>query len=677
MPEPITQANRLMQLTTPAGEDVLLIYSFTGYEAISRPFRYVLELVADRDNRKDTQVHPHQLIGQMFTLQIKLDSPGTYSPLGPKLITGYCESFSTGMIDDEFAHYTAVLVPWFSLLNLNSTVRFFQKKTVPEIVAAVISDAGYSSALQDETTKEYTSWDYCTQYRETDFAFISRILEAEGIYYYFAHDDQLGQKLVIADAPSCYKDLPEQSSFDYSPVTGLQQLQDTIRVWSSEERIHTGKWSLRDYHHQMTTNSLEGTEPSTEVASTGTNFAMYDFPGEHSKKFNEPDERTSDVKPEGQKLAKVKMLAEEAARLECSGTSRCRGFITGYKITVQGGNAAGSYLLTEVVHDGHQQPAYRDRDEVPDAYTNTFKCIAAQTTFVPHQMTPKPRVYGLQTALVATDSSGEEIWPDKFGRVKVIFPWDRSGTNTAWLRVAQPWAGNMWGQQWLPRVGDEVVVSFLEGDPDQPIVIGSVYNATNMPIFSLPDNKTQSGIQTHSSKGGGSSDYNMLRFEDKQGSEEIFVQAQKDWNSVIKHDETRKVGNDRTTTIHVNETRTVETGDDTITVQKKNRTITVAQNISETSQQGNISVTAQTGNISTTANQGNISTQADMGNISTTASMGNISTTANLGSITIQASVASVTISGLEGVTISCGASSISMTPASISISAPMVLINS
>lgn len=663
MHEPITQADRLMQLSTPAGDDVLLIYSFTGYEAVSRPFRYVLELMADVQAGNPAKVHPHTLVGQMFTLKIKLEGSDN-----PKVITGYCESFSTGKVDDEFAYYTAVLVPWFSFLNLNSNVRFFQNKTVPQIVAQVISDAGYSSAFQDNTTKTYTVWDYCTQYREADFSFINRILEAEGIYYYFAPDEQQGHKLVIADATSCYTALPNQSSFAYSPVTGIQELQDTIRVWSSEERIHTGKWSLRDYHHEMPSNHLESLEPSTDVASTGKQFAMYDSPGEYAKKFNEPAKRISDVKPEGDKLAKVKMLVEETTRVECSGVSRCRAFTTGFKITVTGGAAAGNYLLSEVHHQGHQQPAYRERDEVPDAYSNTFKCVDAGVTYVPRQITPKPLVYGLLTALVATDSSGEEIWPDKYGRVKVIFPWDRDEKNACWLRVVQPWAGNQWGHQWLPRVGDEVAVSFLEGDPDHPVVVGSLYNATNMPIFTLPDNKTQSGLKTHSSKGGGSSDYNMLRFEDKQGSEEIYIQAQKDWNSLIKHDETRTVKNDRTTTIHVNDTRTVETGDDKITVQKGNRTITVAQNISETSQQGNISVTA---------NQGNISTQADMGNISTTASLGNITTTADVGSITIKASVASVTISGLEGVTITCGASSISMTPASISISAPMVLINS
>lgn len=672
MPETITQANRLLQLSTPAGDNVLLIYSFTGYEAISRPFRYVLELVADVLNDMPSKVTPHQLVGQMFTLNVVLDGSDE-----PKVITGYCESFSTGAVDEEFAHYTAVLVPWFSFLNLNSNSRFFQNKTVPDIVTEVITDAGYSSAFQNNTTKTYTAWDYCTQYRETDFAFINRILEAEGIYYYFAPDEQQGHKLVIADAPSCYQDLPNISSFAYSPVTGVKDLLDTIRVWVSEERIHTGKWTLRDYHHEMPTNNLENSEPSTDVAAAGKSFSMYDFPGEYSKKFNEPSSRTANVKPEGETLSKVKMLAEEAARIEFSGVSKCRAFITGYKITVTGGAAAGSYLLTEVVHEGHQQPAYRNRDEVPDAYSNTFKCIDAGVPYVPRQITPKPLIYGLQTALVATDSSGEEIWPDKYGRVKVIFPWDRDAKNACWLRVVQPWAGKSWGQQWLPRVGDEVAVSFLEGDPDQPIVVGSVYNSDNMPIFTLPDNKTQSGLQTHSSKGGGSSDYNMLRFEDKNGSEEIYLQAQKDWNSLVK--------NNRTRTIHVNDTRTVETGDDKLTVQQGNRTTTIHVNDSRTLETGDDTISVQTGkrsitvsqDISETSQQGNISTTASMGNISTTASMGNISETADLGNITIEASVGSIKISGLSGVTITCGASSIEMTPASISISAPMVLINS
>jgi type VI secretion system secreted protein VgrG len=332
------------------------------------------------------------------------------------------------------------------------------------------------------------------------------------------------------------------------------------------------------------------------------------------------------------------------------------------------------------------------------AYANSFTAIPAAVPFVPPRVTRRSIVHGLQTAFVIDESpSGntEEIWPDKYGRVRVRFHWDREATSACWLRVVQPWAGKAWGQQWIPRVGDEVAVTFLEGDPDCPVVMGGIYNAANMPIFTLPANKTQSGILTNSSRGGSSSNYNMLRFEDLMGKEEIYVQAEKDWNSLIKNNETRTIKNNRTSTIHVDESRTVETGNDTIAVQQGKRTITVNKDISTTSDTGNISTTASVGNISTTASQGNISTTASEGNISTTASLGNISTTANMGNIstsaslgdisttasvgniTIEASVASVTISGLEGVTISCGASSISLTPASISISAPMVMINS
>ncbi len=442
-------------------------------------------------------------------------------------------------------------------------------------------------------------------------------------------------------------------------------------MWASEERIHTGKWTLRDYHSEMPANNLQTSEPSTVVADIGKSFEMYDFPGEYAKKFNETSSRLGDVKPEGEKLNKNRMQVEEATRVEFSGGSRARAFTPGYKIKVTGANAAGTYLITEVALQAFQHPAYRNRDEVPDAYSNTFKCIDASLAYTPAQQTAKPIVHGLQSALVVDESSSgnsEEIWPDKFGRVRVRFPWDRAGHYACWVRVVQPWAGKSWGQLWLPRTGDEVAVSFLEGDPDHPVIVGSMYNADNLPIFALPDNKTQSGTLTHSSSGGGSSNFNMLRFEDKKGSEEIFIQAEKDWNSLIKHDETRTIKNNRTSTIHVNESRTVETGDDTIDVQQGKRTITVMGNISETAKQGNISVTA---------NQGNISTEASMGNISVTADMGNISETASLGNITIEASVGKITISGLQGIQLSCGASTIQMTPASISISAPMVLINS
>lgn len=663
MPDPITQANRLLSLSTPAGTDVLLLDSFSGQEGISQPFRFALEMVSEIESGNPGKIKPHELVGKQFTIQIQLES-------GERYINGYCERFSTGIRDGQFVYYSAILVPWFSLLSLAANCRMFQKMTVPDIIQQVISDYGYSSAFENQLTKTYTAWDYCAQYRETDFAFLSRLMEAEGIYYYFEHSDGK-HTMVLADAPSCHVVLPGQSSVKYSPMTGVEGLEDTIRTWAVEESIHSGKWTMHDYHHEMPTSNLESSDTSTSVADEGKKFEVYDYPGGYAKKFNEPASRLGDVRPEGSKLATDYMQGKETGRLVVSGTSLCRAFVPGYKISVSGGDAAGSYLLTGVSHSSTQRPPYRTGEAAAAGYENQFTCIDAATVFRPLAETPKPVVYGLQSALVVDESSSgntEEIWPDKYGRVRVRFNWDRSAKYACWLRVVQPWAGKSWGHQWLPRVGDEVAVSCFEGDPDCPVVVGSMYNSDNMPIFALPDNKTQSGILTRSSTGGGSSNFNMLRFEDKTGSEEIYVQAEKDWNSLIKHDETRTVKNNRTATIHVNESRTVETGDDTIDVQQGKRTITVMGNISETCKQGNISTTAQ---------QGNISTEASMGNISVTADMGNISEKATLGNITIEASVGQISISGLSEVKLSCGASSIQMTPASISISAPMVLINS
>ncbi len=506
MAETITQANRLLAVGTPAGEDVLLISSFAGSEGVSRPFRYTIKMVADVLNNKPAQVKQHDLVGKPFTIGIKLSEVGVDFDTTQRYINGLCERFSKDGQDDNLAYYTAVIVPWFSFLGYASNCRIFEDKTVPDIIKKVVEDCGYSSYLKVSLTKTYTAWDYCVQYRETDFAFISRLMEHEAIYYYFEHDEGK-HVMVLADAPSCYNPNPDQSTFRFAPVAGQDTTEDTIRTWSVEEEIHTGKWTTRDYHHEMPSNNLEISETSPDVADEGKKFEVYDYPGDHAKKFNKPEARLSDVRPEGEKLDRLRMQKEETNHLVMSGWSRCRAFTSGYKITVQGGDAAGSYLLTEVEHSAVQQPDYQNREDVRFAYENRFRCIKSTVPYVPLQHTPKPVVYGLDTALVVDESKSgttEEIWPDKYGRIRVCFHWDREANYTCWLRVVQPWAGRAWGQLWLPRTGDEVVVSFLQGDPDCPIVMGSVYNKSNMPIFTLPDNKTQSGILTRSSmKGGG------------------------------------------------------------------------------------------------------------------------------------------------------------------------------
>ncbi len=667
-----TQEDRLLKLTTTAGDDVLLVDSIAGEEAISQPFRYVMKLMS----KNAAQVQPHQLVGSSMTTRIQLSAPGTGVVQGERYWTGMCQSFVKEGQDDNFSYFSATLVPWFSFLDYATNCRIFQDQDATQIIQTIVGELGYAANFRMELSKTYSTRDYCVQYRETDFVFLSRVMESEGIYYYFEHTDGK-HVMVLADAPSQNKSTPTVSSFKYSPITGMEDTEDTIRTWRVEEQIHTGKVTFRDFDHESPTSHYEVSTPSESVAAEGAKFELYDYPGGYAKKYNKADS-ASKVQTEGEKLNRDAVEREETFEISITGDSMCRAFTSGYKFDVTGGFAAGTYLLTGAQWTVYQLPAYSSEPGPRPGYRNAFRAIPATVPFVPPTVHGRNTVQGLQTALVIDESESgntEEIWPDKYGRVRVRFPWDRDAKSACWLRVVQPWAGAKWGQQWIPRVGDEVAVTFLEGDPDVPIVIGSLYNGANLPMFTLPDNKTQSGLQTHSSPGGGSSNYNMLRFEDKNGDEEIYVQAEKDWNSLIKNNETRTVKNNRTTTIHVDESRTVETGNDTIAVQQGKRTITVNKDISVTSQTGNISTTATAGQISVTALK-DISEESQTGNISIKALM-NISESSTTGNVSIQATVGQVSISGLAGVTISCGASSISMTPASISISAPMVLINS
>ena len=629
MPGLITQDNRLLEAITPAGKDILLLDSFSGQEGISRPFRFVLKLVAQVKGEGDAptgnpdKVKPHDLVGKSMTIRIQLTDNNTGTKTGERYITGLCERFAKGHQDDEFAHYTAVIVPWFSFLNYATNCRIFQDKDVTQIIQQVVSEHGYGGQFKLDVSKNYTPRDYCVQYRETDFAFISRLLESEGIYYYFEHVNG-NHTMVLADAPSCSKDLPKRSSFKYSPITGTEPTFDTILSWQAEERMHSGKWAMRDFHHEMPHNFAEVTETSVNVADEGKKFTVYDYPGEYAKKFNKVGS-SGGVRPEGDKASRNRMEKEETYHQAFAGISKCRGFTTGYKITVEGGWTAGSYVITELEHRANQQPDYRNAEDQTAPYENGFRLIPSATPFVPPVTTGRPAAVGLQTAFVIDESpSGhsEEIWPDKFGRVRVRFHWDREAKYACWLRVIQPWAGKAWGGLFLPRVGDEVAVSYLEGDPDLPIVVGSLYNSENLPPFALPDNKTQSGLLTRSSKGGGGSNFNMIRIDDKAGSEEIHIQAEKDQTVLIKHDETHTVKNNRTTVIHQ---------DDTLTVEQGNRTATIHKDDTLTVEQGSLTVTVSAGKITMTAAQ---------------------------------------------EIKLTCGASTIDMTPAMITINSPLVKIN-
>jgi type VI secretion system secreted protein VgrG len=542
----ITQKDRLMSLDTPLGQDVLLPESFVGSESISGLFSYELDLLADLENKKDQSVKFDALIGKGATLKLETKN-------GRRYFHGMIRRFVEGYQSERFVHYRMELVPWLWLLTLKSNLRIFQDMSCTDILKKVFDGVKSSHselvAYRDATTASYEKWDYCVQYRETDFNFVSRLMEQEGIFYFFEHENGK-HTLVFADANSAFRPCPGQSKFRFGPGIGMGDREDFVSHLQKQEELRPGKYTLRDYHFELPSKTLEKSEPTVIKQGNNSSLEMYDFPGDYSQRFNKPGERLGSVEQVGEKLARHRMFEEEVSQSVLNGNAYSRNFVPGFTFELQGHRSGidGKYVFTSVHHSAKQSPSYFSDESHEIPYTNTFVCTPYAATFHPRRVTPKPVVQGPHTAVV-TVKSQEESWLDKYGRVRVQFHWDREGkrdeNSTCWVRVAQPWAGNTWGAHFWPRIGQEVIVEFLEGDPDRPIITGSVYNSSQMPPYTLPDNYTRSGVKTRSSKNGSSSNYNELRFEDKKGDEQIFMNAEKDMDLRVEHDSREFVGNDR------------------------------------------------------------------------------------------------------------------------------------
>src|SRR5208282_5403170 len=354
---------------------------------------------------------------------------------------------------------------------------------------------------------------------------------------------------------------------------GTFQKEDIVQSWGAEQELRPGKYALNDYNFQTPSTSLMANVQTVDQIGGNTKYEIYDYPGIYTKKSD------------GDDLTKVRMEEEEAVHYLLTGSGNCRSFASGYKFHLDDHprrDQNGDYLLTEVTHSASVGDSYSGSGgDSEETYSNHFACIAVSIPFRPQRLTPKPVVQGLQTAVVV-GPSGEEIYTDKYGRVKVQFFWDREGKkndqSSCWVRVSQPWAGKNWGSINIPRIGQEVIVEFLEGDPDRPIITGRVYNAEQMPPYTLPDNQTRTTFMTRSTKGGSSSNYNELRFEDKKGSEQLFLHAEKDMDVRVKNDSREYVANDRSLIVKGNQNESVD-GDQNITISG-NQAEKVAQNLS-------------------------------------------------------------------------------------------------
>lgn len=450
--------------------------------------------------------------------------------------------------DATAERYNLLLRPWLWWLTLASNNRVFQNLATSDIVTSIFDEHGFSD-YELQLTGSYTPREYCVQYGETDFAFVSRLLEEEGIFWFFTHADG-AHTLVLGDSNDAFPPCPNATTIQYfGQQMGERELHG-IRSGQICRQAVSGVYRATDYEFTTPTTSLYG-----QAEAVAGPLSVYEHPGGYT------------AKARGDALGTMRVNALRSQESRFIGESDCRWLVPGHSFTLSGhedDTANIEWVVTQVSHEaGHEH------------YRNRFEAIPKSTNYRPPRTTPKPRMH-TQTAIVV-GKSGEEIWTDEYGRIKIQFPWDRDGANdetsSCWVRVVLPWSGKGFGMQFIPRIGQEVIVTFIDGDPDRPLVTGCVYNGDNALPYELPANQTQSGIKTNSSKGGGG--FNELRFEDKKDSEEVFLQAQKDFKINVLNDTTATVGHDETLTVQNARTRTVKDGDETVTLEKGKRTVTI------------------------------------------------------------------------------------------------------
>jgi type VI secretion system secreted protein VgrG len=514
-----------MRIETPLGEDVLLLDGFTGVERVSAPYLYHVELLST-----DARIAPEDLLRQPVTLVMQTGS-------SERQIHGLVRRFVQLDRNEELTSYRAEVVPWLWFLSLSRDCRVFQNKSVPEIVEAVWREQGHSD-FDNRCTQAYAPREYCVQYRETHLDFVSRLLQEEGIFYFFQHEASR-HVLVLADAPSAVQPCPDGDSVRMAPQAAPED--EVVTRLEKRHVVHTERVTLRDYDYLQPSFQLEGTP------STNGREEVYDYPG----KFTRPED--------GDRYARVALEAEQAQRHTVRGDGTSRALRSGCSFALTDHyrpDANQSYLLLEVEHFA-QTGGYR-QNAAPPHYWNRFLAVPADVPYRAPRTTPHPVVHGSQTALVV-GPAGEEVWVDRHGRIKVQFYWDRQGrkdeNSSLWIRVAQPWAGKGYGSVQIPRIGSEVVVEFLEGDPDRPLVTGCVYNAEQTPPFELPGAGIQMGMKSRSSKGGGG--YNEITLTDTKGTELITIHGQHDMDTAVGHDGRLTVGNDESISVGANETVSV------------------------------------------------------------------------------------------------------------------------
>ncbi len=539
-------------LKSPLPADDLRFESMQLSAGLSMLGEMQLSLVSEKPDLK-----PEDLLGKPVTVTVQLRDDAK------RFFHGYVTRFGIGTHRVSHFGYQASVRPWLWFLTRTSDCRIFQDMTVPEIVKKVFHDHTNASA-EFKLFRTYRKWVYCVQYRETDYNFIARLLEHEGIYWYLEHSDG-NSKVILVDSQSAHDAAPGCETLPYyEHGAGAAPDLECISDWTFASEVESDKTALTSYDFERPSTSLKVDAKKAQKYSPA-DYEIFDYQGDYVQA------------PDGSQLVEDR-LDEHQTRFQLAhGASNAHGIEVGRLLKLAKhprDDQNDQYLITGIsVHA--QADAYQSGGEA-GSFQCDFSAIPSAQQFRPPRRTPKPFVQGPQTAVVV-GPGGEEIFTDKYGRVKVQFFWDREGQknekSSCWVRVSHPWAGKNFGVMHIPRMGQEVVVDFLEGDPDQPLITGRVYNAEQMPPWELPANATQSGILTRSSKGGSAANANALRFEDKKGSEQVWLHAEKNQDIEVENDETHWVGHDRAKTIDHDETVHVK-HDRTETVDN-NETITV------------------------------------------------------------------------------------------------------
>ncbi|HEX5421442.1 MAG TPA: type VI secretion system tip protein VgrG [Gammaproteobacteria bacterium] len=468
------QAQRTISLATPLGEDVLLLDKMTATERLGRPFECELELLSG-----DEQIEMDDLLGQVVSVRVALPEGGERS------FSGHVSRLSQIGRKGAYAQYRATLRPWLWFLTRSADCRIFQNKTVPDIIKSIFREHGFSD-FDELLSADYKPWDYRVQYRETDFNFVSRLMEQEGIYYYFKHKDDK-HSLVLSDSYSSHDLIPGYEKLAYYPPSTNVVREEHVFDWILSREIQSGGYALNDFDFEKP-KAVLAAKSTVAREHAKADLEIYDYPGDYLSAAD------------GEAYTRLRIEELQTGYEEVRGRSNARGLFAGGLFELANyprEDQNREYLITSVIHELQADPYESGAAEGGEPYTCSFVAIDSKQAYRSRRSTPKPAVRGPQTATVV-GKSGEQIWTDKYGRVKVQFHWDRNGkadeNSSCWVRVSQGWAGKQWGGMFVPHVGHEVLVSFLEGDPDRPIITGRVYNADNMPPEDLPANKEKSVV---------------------------------------------------------------------------------------------------------------------------------------------------------------------------------------